>query len=169
MYIILFMFFLFLQAVWVWAVSLPVTVVNATDRNPFLQSVDLIGWLMWAVGFMIEGTADQQKLNFKKSPENRGMWCNAGLWKYTRHPNYFGEVSTPCYFQIQLFFCLFAPSENCKSHIVLYFIFFLLLKQRYILKWKVVTVSITVETSKSCYHPIQGIGLKACPAVRHLW
>lgn len=81
------------QAVWVWAVSLPVTVVNATDSNPFLQAVDLIGWLMWAVGFMIEGAADQQKLSFKKSPENRGKWCDAGLWKYTRHPNYFGEVS----------------------------------------------------------------------------
>lgn len=80
------------QAVWVWTVSLPVTLVNATDTNPFLQSVDLIGWLMWAVGFMIEGTADQQKLNFKKSPENRGKWCNVGLWKYTRHPNYFGEI-----------------------------------------------------------------------------
>ena len=84
------------QAVWVWTVSLPVTLVNATDTNPFLQSVDLIGWLMWAVGFMIEGTADQQKLNFKKSPENRGKWCNVGLWKYTRHPNYFGEVSSYC-------------------------------------------------------------------------
>jgi steroid 5-alpha reductase family enzyme len=83
-----------LQAVWVWAVSLPVTVVNATDSNPFLQAVDLIGWLMWAVGFMIEGAADQQKLSFKKSPENRGKWCDAGLWKYTRHPNYFGEVSS---------------------------------------------------------------------------
>jgi steroid 5-alpha reductase family enzyme len=80
------------QAVWVWAVSLPVTVVNATDSNPFLQAVDLIGWLMWAVGFMIEGAADQQKLSFKKSPENRGKWCDAGLWKYTRHPNYFGEI-----------------------------------------------------------------------------
>ena len=72
--------------------SLPVTVVNASDRNPFLKAVDLIGWLMWAVGFMVEATADQQKLTFKKSTENRGKWCNVGLWKYTRHPNYFGEV-----------------------------------------------------------------------------
>lgn len=82
----------FLQAVWVWAVSLPVTVVNASDRNPFLKAVDLIGWLMWAVGFMVEATADQQKLTFKNSSENRGKWCNVGLWQYTRHPNYFGEV-----------------------------------------------------------------------------
>lgn len=83
-----------MQAVWVWAVSLPVTVVNASDRNPLLQVEDIIGWIMWSVGFIIEGSADQQKLCFKKSPENGGRWCNAGLWKYSRHPNYFGEVST---------------------------------------------------------------------------
>ncbi|KAG5041810.1 hypothetical protein JHK85_014286 [Glycine max] len=80
------------QAVWVWAVSLPVTVVNASDRNPFLQVVDIVGWILWAVGFIVEGTADQQKLHFKRSSENRGKWCNVGLWKYSRHPNYFGEI-----------------------------------------------------------------------------
>ncbi|CAJ1936638.1 unnamed protein product [Sphenostylis stenocarpa] len=80
------------QAVWVWAVSLPVTLVNASDRNPFLHVVDIIGWIMWALGFIVEGTADQQKLNFKRSSENRGKWCNVGLWKYSRHPNYFGEI-----------------------------------------------------------------------------
>ncbi|TKY61057.1 oxidoreductase protein [Spatholobus suberectus] len=80
------------QAVWVWAVSLPVTVVNASDRNPFLQVVDIVGWILWSVGFIAEGTADQQKLHFKRSSENRGRWCNVGLWKYSRHPNYFGEI-----------------------------------------------------------------------------
>jgi len=77
----------------VWVVSLPVTLVNASDRNPFLQVVDIVGWILWAVGFIVEGTADQQKLHFKRSSENRGKWCNVGLWKYSRHPNYFGEVS----------------------------------------------------------------------------
>ncbi|KAK7358142.1 hypothetical protein VNO77_00063 [Canavalia gladiata] len=85
------MFWIF-QAVWVWAVSLPVTLVNASNRNPFLQVVDIIGWIMWSVGFIVEGTADQQKLSFKRSSENRGRWCNVGLWKYSRHPNYFGEI-----------------------------------------------------------------------------
>ncbi|XP_027922242.1 uncharacterized protein LOC114179931 [Vigna unguiculata] len=80
------------QAVWVWTVSLPVTLVNASDRNPFLHVVDIIGWILWAVGFIVEGTADQQKLNFKRSSENRGRWCNVGVWKYSRHPNYFGEI-----------------------------------------------------------------------------
>lgn len=83
-----------LQAVWVWTVSLPVTVVNASDRDPSLHAADIIGWIMWSVGMSVEATADHQKLIFKNSPENRGKWCNVGLWKYTRHPNYFGEVSS---------------------------------------------------------------------------
>lgn len=80
------------QAVWVWTVSLPVTIVNASDRTPSLQAVDIIGWIMWLVGLIVEAMADQQKLVFKGSAENRGKWCDIGLWKYSRHPNYFGEV-----------------------------------------------------------------------------
>lgn len=83
-----------MQAVWVWTVSLPVTVVNASDSDPAVQAADIIGWIMWSVGMSVEATADQQKLAFKNSPENRGKWCNIGVWKYTRHPNYFGEVSS---------------------------------------------------------------------------
>ncbi|KAK3029955.1 hypothetical protein RJ639_037910 [Escallonia herrerae] len=80
------------QAVWVWTVSLPVTVVNAIDRDPPLQAQDIIGWIMWSMGIIVEATADQQKLTFKNAPESRGKWCNVGLWKYSRHPNYFGEI-----------------------------------------------------------------------------
>ncbi|KAM6568138.1 hypothetical protein CsatB_016123 [Cannabis sativa] len=80
------------QAVWVWTVSLPVTVVNASNREPSFEAADIIGWIIWLIGFLIEATADQQKLQFKNAPENRGKWCNVGLWKYTRHPNYFGEI-----------------------------------------------------------------------------
>ncbi|XP_065850231.1 uncharacterized protein [Euphorbia lathyris] len=80
------------QAVWVWIVSLPVTVVNASDRNPSIRAADIIGWIIWSVGLSIEASADQQKLTFKNSPDNRGKWCNIGLWKYSRHPNYFGEI-----------------------------------------------------------------------------
>ncbi|KAF1873202.1 hypothetical protein Lal_00016341 [Lupinus albus] len=81
-----------LQAIWVWAVSSPVTLVNSSDRKPFLQAADIAGWIMWSVGFIIEATSDQQKLHFKQSPENKEKWCNVGLWKYSRHPNYFGEL-----------------------------------------------------------------------------
>ncbi|KAG9459191.1 hypothetical protein H6P81_003699 [Aristolochia fimbriata] len=84
--------FWFFQAVWVWTVSLPVTIVNATDRDPSLKTEDIIGWLMWAAGFTVEALADQNKLSFKNNPVNRGKWCNIGLWKLSRHPNYFGEI-----------------------------------------------------------------------------
>nr|GMD82137.1 uncharacterized protein LOC109150249 isoform X2 [Ipomoea batatas] len=80
------------QAIWVWTVSLPVTVVNASDNQPSLQARDIIGWIMWVFGIIVEVTADQQKLAFKNSPENRGKWCDVGVWKYSRHPNYFGEI-----------------------------------------------------------------------------
>ncbi|KAL6494348.1 hypothetical protein OROGR_031148 [Orobanche gracilis] len=80
------------QAVWVWTVSLPVTVVNASDRDPSVRAADIIGLIMWTLGIFVEATADQQKFRFKISPENRGKWCNVGLWKYSRHPNYFGEI-----------------------------------------------------------------------------
>lgn len=86
-----------------WTVSLPVTLVNASDRNPFLHVVDIIGWILWAVGFIVEGTADQQKLNFKRSSQNRGKWCNVGVWKYSRHPNYFGEVNASIAFKRKYF------------------------------------------------------------------
>ncbi|CAN1265671.1 hypothetical protein LINPERPRIM_LOCUS12310 [Linum perenne] len=56
------------------------------------QIRDIIGWIMWSIGASFEATADQQKLTFKNSPDNRGKWCNVGVWKYTRHPNYFGEI-----------------------------------------------------------------------------
>ncbi|KAJ8536068.1 hypothetical protein K7X08_034469 [Anisodus acutangulus] len=84
--------FWILQAIWVWTVSLPVTVVNASDKQPSVQAQDIIGWIMWIIGILVEITADQQKLAFKNSPENRGRWCTVGLWKYSRHPNYFGEL-----------------------------------------------------------------------------
>ncbi|KAG0499470.1 hypothetical protein HPP92_003710 [Vanilla planifolia] len=84
--------FWILQALWVWTVSLPITIVNASERNPSLKPQDVIGWIMWSIGIVIEATADQQKLMFKNSPANRGKWCNTGLWKISRHPNYFGEI-----------------------------------------------------------------------------
>ncbi|XP_074576761.1 uncharacterized protein LOC141833259 [Curcuma longa] len=80
------------QAVWVWTVSLPLTIVNASNRNPSVEARDVIGWIMWIVGISFEAIADQQKLQFKNSPANKGKWCTVGVWKYSRHPNYFGEI-----------------------------------------------------------------------------
>ena len=79
---------------WVWTVSLPVTIVNGTTFNPPIGAADVIGWVMWTVGLVVEAVADQQKLGFKKDPANKGHWCDVGVWKWTRHPNYFGEVGS---------------------------------------------------------------------------
>lgn len=87
-----FAIFWVLQAVWVWTVSLPVTIVNASGINPSVHPADIVGWLLWALGFIAEAAADQQKLTFKSSPANSGRWCDAGIWKWSRHPNYFGEI-----------------------------------------------------------------------------
>uniref|UniRef100_A0A7I4AK07 Steroid 5-alpha reductase C-terminal domain-containing protein n=1 Tax=Physcomitrium patens TaxID=3218 RepID=A0A7I4AK07_PHYPA len=80
------------QAIWVWTVSLPVTVVNGSDRNPNITAADIVGWILWLIGLSIETVADQQKLNLKKNPASKGRWCDVGVWGWSRHPNYFGEI-----------------------------------------------------------------------------
>ncbi len=53
---------------------------------------DYIGLSLWIIGFLMEVVADQQKANFKRLPENEGKVLDQGLWRYSRHPNYFGEA-----------------------------------------------------------------------------
>jgi steroid 5-alpha reductase family enzyme len=52
----------------------------------------LAGSLVWAFGFAIEVVADAQKSRFRADPENAGKFIDAGLWAWSRHPNYFGEI-----------------------------------------------------------------------------
>lgn len=76
-----------------WTVSLPVTIVNGiVTRNPGIQTADVLGWVMWGIGVTMEAVADQQKLQLKRHPEAQRRWCDVGVWKWSRHPNYFGEV-----------------------------------------------------------------------------
>ena len=60
--------------------------------NPTLNWLDIIGILFWVIGFYFEAIADYQLRKFKKYPENKGKISDQGLWKYTQHPNYFGET-----------------------------------------------------------------------------
>lgn len=83
------------------------TILNASNRNPDIQAADIVGWIIWGAGFLIEAVADQQKLGFKEIASNKGKWCDAGLWGWSRHPNYFGEVCLSARFLIFFNSCEF--------------------------------------------------------------
>jgi len=84
--------FWLLQTVTIFTVSLPVTLLFSLPHQPSLSTPSLIALLLWLTGFLIETIADQQKYHFKKQSENKNKWISHGLWRYSQHPNYFGEI-----------------------------------------------------------------------------
>ncbi|ODM92869.1 hypothetical protein Ocin01_13810 [Orchesella cincta] len=91
-----FLFFWIFQMLWVFIVSLPVIFINSPRLLPtslsFPSGWDIAGLLLFILGLLIETIADFQKFFFKQDPSNRGEWCQVGLWSWSRHPNYFGEM-----------------------------------------------------------------------------
>jgi steroid 5-alpha reductase family enzyme len=87
-----FLAFWVFQAIAVWVVMLPVTVLLSLPALPAPGAVSILGALLWAAGFAIEAASDAQKSAFKRDPANSDRWIGTGLWKYSRHPNYFGEA-----------------------------------------------------------------------------
>lgn len=83
--------FWLLQGVTVWVVMLPSTIffARAVDRIPAWAYA---GVAVWLAGLVIETVADAQKYRFKTNPRNEGRWIEHGLWRYSRHPNYLGEI-----------------------------------------------------------------------------
>lgn len=81
-----------LQMVAVWVIMLPFSLSLTSRGGEYPEIFTLVGFLVYAIGFLIETISDFQKFFFKKKPENRGLWMERGLWKYSRHPNYFGEI-----------------------------------------------------------------------------
>ncbi len=79
-----------LQAGILWFVSLPVQAAAAAAPSP-LDVLDAVGTLLWGVGLLFEAVGDWQLARFKSKPENQGQVMEWGLWRYTRHPNYFGD------------------------------------------------------------------------------
>jgi steroid 5-alpha reductase family enzyme len=80
------------QMMWVWTVSLPLTYVNSVDVSRPIVAADIVGFTMAILGLLCETVADNSKLTFKLDAANKGKWCAAGIWKYSKHPNYFGEL-----------------------------------------------------------------------------
>ncbi|EIC23217.1 DUF1295 domain-containing protein [Thiorhodovibrio frisius] len=79
-----------LQAILAWVISLPL--LGATLSPAPLNWLDLAGVLVWLFGFGFEAIGDQQLASFKADARNTGQVMDRGLWRYTRHPNYFGEA-----------------------------------------------------------------------------
>ena len=70
-----------------------VIVINSQSGSaPALGIWDGIGLSIWIIGFGIEFIADNQKTVFNAEPNNQGKWIDSGLWAYSRHPNYLGEI-----------------------------------------------------------------------------
>jgi len=84
--------FWLLQAISVAVIMLPVSYLVSRDAVPGFGLWAIVGASIWFVGLAIEAAADAQKSAFKAKEENRERFISSGLWKYSRHPNYFGEM-----------------------------------------------------------------------------
>jgi steroid 5-alpha reductase family enzyme len=81
-----------LQGVLMWVISLPVQLAVASTTPAALGPFDALGTLLVLVGLGFESVGDWQLARFKGDPANRGRVMDRGLWRYTRHPNYFGDA-----------------------------------------------------------------------------
>jgi steroid 5-alpha reductase family enzyme len=81
-----------LQAAIAWFVSWPIQATAVARTAEFPKAVDVLGMLVWGVGFLFEAVGDGQLTKFLADPRNRGRVMERGLWRYTRHPNYFGDA-----------------------------------------------------------------------------
>ncbi len=80
-----------LQGALVYMVGLPITVAGAATRSG-LGALGVLGVIVWLAGFIFEMVADAQLHSFRSAAANKGKVMQGGLWRYSRHPNYFGEI-----------------------------------------------------------------------------
>jgi len=81
-----------LQGMLLFVIAFPVLIINKGIGIEF-NLLDFVGILVWILGFFFESVGDKQLSEFIKNPANKGKLMQQGLWQYTRHPNYFGEVT----------------------------------------------------------------------------
>ena len=82
-----------LQGVLAWLISLPLLAATAYDAPAGLIWLDYLGAAVFAVGLYFEAVGDWQLQRFLANPANKGKVMDRGLWRYTRHPNYFGDTT----------------------------------------------------------------------------
>lgn len=82
-----------LQGVLMWLISAPILAAMYFGGDKSLNSFDYLAIVIWIIGFAFEAGGDFQLALFKSDPKNKGKVLRTGFWKYTRHPNYFGDFS----------------------------------------------------------------------------
>lgn len=113
------------QGLTVWIIMLPsVYLLNETESK-LLNPIMVSGIIIWVLGLLIETISDWQKFSFKNNPQNKNLWIQSGLWKYSRHPNYFGEML--CWWGIFVFALPFLQGLSWLTVISPLFITFILL------------------------------------------
>lgn len=81
-----------LQGLLMWVISLPLQIAETSREPARLTLLDWAGAIVWLIGFSFESLGDLQLARFKAEPKNKGKVMDRGLWRYTRHPNYFGDA-----------------------------------------------------------------------------
>jgi len=81
-----------IQGLWVSLTVGPALAAITTLRREPIGVVEAVGLGLWLLGFALEAVADLQKSRFRSDPANRGRFISTGLWAWSRHPNYFGEI-----------------------------------------------------------------------------
>ena len=81
-----------LQGLWVFMTLLAALIAVTSPASPGWDVWATLGLVVWTSGFLIEAVADRQKSAFKADPANQGRFIRQGLWSWSRHPNYFGEI-----------------------------------------------------------------------------
>lgn len=79
------------QSIMIAIMGYPIALIN-TSQIPGITILDILGILVWIVGYSFESVSDYQLFTFMKNAANKGHVMRYGLWRYSRHPNYFGEV-----------------------------------------------------------------------------
>lgn len=101
-----------LQGALIMIISLPLLGISRGSMPANLNILDYFGILIWLIGFMFEAVGDFQLFRFRSDPRNRGKILDTGLWRYTRHPNYFGDAA------VWWAYALFSVAAGAYWHIV---------------------------------------------------